>query len=293
MAVMAYGRGLVSESVVRHLDKTPEVAVDRNAEVVLGGVRVDLVTESQILSEIEARLRLTSWGAGNGKPPSRILPLAIASANIDHIHHFGVGGRHAGSIDQIGRSVIWRVLLDGSPLARRSRWLTKRPWPRLSGSDLLEPILDRAVRANASVGFLGGTLQMQDRLLANLKTRYPDLLIAGTWAPTRTQLGDRVGNMTLAADIRASRCDVLVVGLGKPRQEHWIESFGADTDAGVLLAFGASADFIAGAVNRAPAWMRVAGLEWVYRLAREPRRLARRYLIEGPVAVYRLFRNSH
>ena len=95
---------------------------------------------------------------------------------------------------------------------------------------------------------------------------------------------------SLAAEIRAARVDVLVVGLGKPRQELWIAEYGYLTGAGALLAFGAVVDFLAERVTRAPSWMSARGLEWSYRLALEPLRLSRRYLVDGPGAYHRLRR---
>ncbi len=77
--------------------------------------------------------------------------------------------------------------------------------------------------------------------------------------------------------------NVLVVCLGKPRQEHWIEQYGPLTGAQVLLAFGAVVDFLSGRIRRAPRWVADHGFEWAWRLGLEPRRLARRYLVRGPV----------
>lgn len=92
----------------------------------------------------------------------------------------------------------------------------------------------------------------------------------------------------LADEIRQAAPDVLVVGLGKPRQELWIAEYGHLTGAKVLLAFGAVVDFLAGHVRRAPLWASSHGLEWAWRLMLEPRRLARRYLVEGPEAYVKL-----
>ena len=94
----------------------------------------------------------------------------------------------------------------------------------------------------------------------------------------------------VAAEVAAAGVDVLVVGLGKPRQELWIDRHGAATGARVLLAFGAAADFLAGSVRRAPKFMQDNGIEWLYRLGVEPRRLARRYLVQGPPALLALRR---
>jgi UDP-N-acetyl-D-mannosaminuronic acid transferase (WecB/TagA/CpsF family) len=94
----------------------------------------------------------------------------------------------------------------------------------------------------------------------------------------------------LVAAIRAAGTDILVVSLGKPRQEQWIDRHGYGTGARIFLPCGGAVDFLAGMTRRAPDWMQRSGLEWFYRLTREPRRLARRYLLQGPFALLRAAR---
>lgn len=253
-------------------------------EIILGSVRVNLMHENEALGEIASYLK------GGTRTDNR--PLAIASANLDHVHHFGQNGASADVIDSDSESVNWRVLLDGAPLVWRARQLTGVPWPRLAGSDLIEPVLDVAQRESARVGFLGGLASTHERLCERLARTHPDLVIAGTWAPERGALADDAANRQLATEVRGAGCDLLVVGLGKPRQERWIERYGVQTGARVLLAFGAAADFLAGVVERAPNWARQNGLEWAYRLYHEPRRLARRYVVQGPAAASMLLRHS-
>ncbi len=180
------------------------------------------------------------------------------------------------------------MLADGAPIVARARVRTRQNWPRITGADLLPLVLEQATRTGRRVGFLGGLPQMHDRLRAVLDERYPGLEIAGWWAPDRLDLTDPGRSEALARDIAAAGADVLVVGLGKPLQELWIADHGVTTGAAVLLAFGASADFLAGAAARAPEWMQRCGLEWSYRLGREPRRMARRYLVQGPASILRL-----
>ena len=108
------------------------------------------------------------------------------------------------------------------------------------------------------------------------------------WSPDRNELD--TDSAAIAEAIRAAGTDILVVSLGKPRQEKWVTEFGRATRARLLLPFGASVDFLAGTRRRAPDWMQRFGLEWLYRLSREPRRLARRYLIQGPPALVHLVR---
>lgn len=238
----------------------------------LGGARVDLCTAEVALQIVRRRLC-----AGGGEP------LFVGSANLDHIHHFGRRGRHAGLLADPGAD--WLVLLDGRPLVAAARRVTGRRWQQLAGSDLLPAMLAAAAGCGARVGFLGGTAEMQERLTRRLSTDYPGLSTVGMWAPPRAALVDPVAAAELAADIGRAGPGLLVVGLGKPLQEEFLSRYGARTGVRVALAFGAAADFLAGQHRRAPGLVQRAGLEWLFRLVCEPRRLARRYLREGPPAL--------
>lgn len=262
----------------------------------LGGTRVDLMSEADAIDFI------VGAASSQGLPP-----VAVVSANLDHIHHFGTRGIHREvisrfgdpfnfSLDQTSANVAPRMrglsLLDGAPLVVRARILTGVSAPRLAGSDLIEPLLDRAELIGLRVGFLGGSIENQALLREMLETKRPQLCVAGWWAPSRDVLADPVQSRSLAEEINLAHVDMLVVGLGKPRQEVWIASYGNETGAGVLLAFGAVVDFLAGRVRRAPHWMSASGLEWLWRLALEPRRLGRRYLLQGPAALRVLLSDS-
>jgi N-acetylglucosaminyldiphosphoundecaprenol N-acetyl-beta-D-mannosaminyltransferase len=240
--------------------------------VTLGGTAVDLLDREAFLGTVRERL-------AQGGPA-----LAVASANLDHLNHF------RGPLG--GAGLDWLVTLDGRPLVWRATRLTGRPWPQLAGSALLPALLDAAEQTAARVGFLGGQAELHTRVADVLAGRWPALQVVGYWAPERRRLSDPRGAAVLAAEVRAAGADLLVVGLGKPRQERWIEAHGVATGARVLLGFGAAAEFLAGTKPRAPEALQRAGLEWAFRLALEPRRLARRYLVEGPPAAYRLLTRS-
>lgn len=204
--------------------------------------------------------------------------LAVGSVNLDHLHHFG---------DDCALGVQpgpeWLLLADGMPIAWRGQMLTSQPWPRVTGADMLPRILSVAEQGGYRIGFLGGTPETLAEATRRLAAQYPRLKIAGTWSPDPAELEAR--STQIAAEIRAARTEILVVSLGKPRQERWIVQYGTATGADVFLPFGAAIDFFAGTKRRAPDWMQRFGLEWFYRLSREPRRLARRYLIQGPSAL--------
>ncbi len=247
---------------------------DRPARVVLGGTDVDLRSRTEALEEILQAAR--ERGAA---------PLGVASANLDHVHHFGSHGRWAAALEPTP-DVRWLSLLDGHPLVARTRSMGAGDWPRLAGSDLIEELLERAAAERVSVGFLGGSAESHDRLSMRIANRWPHLKVAGYWAPERAEIIDPARARCLAQSVAAAQVDLLFVGLGKPRQELWIAEYGALTRAGALLAFGASADFVSGTVRRAPQWVATHGFEWLWRLGMEPKRLARRYLVQGPGAYF-------
>jgi exopolysaccharide biosynthesis WecB/TagA/CpsF family protein len=248
----------------------------------VGGCPVDLMDRPEAVAAITRR-----WGHEHA-------PLGVVSLNLDHIHHFGEHGAWQGILeDRPGHgSVSWLHLLDGQPLVHRAEQLTGTRWPRLAGSDLIEELLDEAERLGARVGILGGSDETHHLLRRTFAETRPGLSISGWWAPARAELQDDRRSREIAAEVAAARTDLLVVGLGKPRQELWIAEYGALTGACTLLAFGAVVDFLAGRIPRAPGWMSEHTLEWAYRLAREPRRLSRRYLVQGPPAYVRIRRSG-
>ncbi|MDQ4490358.1 WecB/TagA/CpsF family glycosyltransferase [Sinomonas sp. ASV486] len=254
-------------------------AVVPGGTVVLGGTTVTLLDAE---GAVEAIL---------GGCLDRRVPLGVVSANLDHVYHFGSGGRWQHCLEG-ATDLEWLTLLDGAPLAAEAERITGRPWPRLAGSDLIGPVLDRAEEDRLRVGFLGGSPESHILLRGRLAERRPALRVAGFWTPSRGELEDPEMSRAVARSIADARTDLLVVGLGKPRQELWIAEHGSETGARVLLAFGAVVDFLAERVRRAPSWVAEHGLEWAWRLALEPGRLSERYLVQGPEAYTRLRRNS-
>ncbi len=272
-------RQTASDPEMTTFDATPVTSRMLRFRLSIGGVRVDRMDAEEIM-------RIVGWQVGRGSER----PVAIGSVNLDHIHHFGLRGERRGTIDHPDSRLEWLMLIDGSPVARHARTVTDVSWPRLAGSDLLPDLLSLAERIGARIGFLGGRPETVATLSAVLRSGWPELAVAGHWTPERSVIDDREGSNLLAAEIADAIVDILVVGLGKPRQEAWIERHGPATGASVLTAFGAAADFLAGSARRAPRWMRRAGIEWMFRLAREPHRLARRYLVEGPESLWVLRR---
>lgn len=246
-------------------------------------VPVDLCTEGTLRTAVQRHL----LGVADA-------PLAVGSVNLDHLHHFSMKSPHnlgyPGSHG--GHGIDWALLADGAPVAARAARLTGQVWPRLTGADLLPAILADAEASHSTVGFFGGFPDLHKKLQIEVAARFPGLGRSLFWAPTRGEIEDPRRSLALAREIERAGVDVLVVGLGKPRQELWMERYGVATGAKVLLAFGAAADFLAGSTKRAPELMQGMGLEWLYRVGQEPRRLTRRYLVEGPPGL-RTLRRAH
>lgn len=142
---------------------------------------------------------------------------------------------------------------------------------RVTGVELIERLCDRASREGFSVYFLGGEEGVAADAAAILEARHPGLLVAGTH---NGYFGEDA-SADVVAEIRSSAAKLLFVGLGSPRQEYWLARHLAQTGCGAGIGVGGSFDVIGGRIERAPHWMRRLGLEWLYRLIREPRRWRR------------------
>jgi N-acetylglucosaminyldiphosphoundecaprenol N-acetyl-beta-D-mannosaminyltransferase len=165
---------------------------------------------------------------------------------------------------------------DGAPVA----WCLRRRGfphqPRIAGPDLMWKCCELAQRHGFPVYLYGSTEQTLARLLARLREAFPRLIVAGGESPPFGPAGAEE-DARAAQRIRSSGARIVFVGLGCPKQEAWIASQRGRIPA-VMLGVGAAFDFHAGQLRRAPRWMQRCGLEWLYRLMREPRRLWRRYL---------------
>jgi N-acetylglucosaminyldiphosphoundecaprenol N-acetyl-beta-D-mannosaminyltransferase len=177
------------------------------------------------------------------------------------------------------------VTADGMPLVWGLRMLGLREAVRVCGPDLTPALLDLASRQGIQVGFYGGTPETLGQLLENVRSTYPKLPITYAWSPPfRTLTGEEQQDVFHA--IRRSGARLLLVGLGAPKQERFIAELRTKVSI-VAVGVGAVFDLLAGRTKRAPRWMQGMGLEWVFRLATEPRRLWRRYAVGNPKFVVR------
>jgi N-acetylglucosaminyldiphosphoundecaprenol N-acetyl-beta-D-mannosaminyltransferase len=186
--------------------------------------------------------------------------------------------------DPAERALVERaelVTADGMPLIWASR-LQRTPLPgRVSGSSLVRTLPAAARETGASVFLLGGDPRVADAAAAELRRTYPGLRISGSHCPPRGFEDAPAELVAIDAALLRSRPDIVFVGLGFPKQERLILRLRPAFPETWFVSCGISFSYLSGDVRRAPAWARRAGLEWLYRLAQEPRRLARRYLVEG------------
>ena len=174
---------------------------------------------------------------------------------------------------------------DGMPLVWALRALGEEISERVYGPELMLKACERSVETGVSHFLYGGRDEAATQALEqSLRRRFPGLWIAGTWTPPFRALNDNELH-EVAAMIDASNAGIVWVGIGSPRQELWMQRMRPLLKAPVLVGVGAAFDFHAGLVPQAPTWMGDRGLEWLYRLTREPRRLAPRYLRDNPAFV--------
>lgn len=172
------------------------------------------------------------------------------------------------------------VTPDGMPLVWGLRWLGAPRATRVYGPDLTPVLLAAAEQAGLPVGFYGAAPMVLSKLKGELARRFPRLDAPYWFSPPFRQLSAEE-EARITEDIRRSGPRILFVGLSTPKQERWMAAHRGLIPA-VMIGVGAAFDFLAGTKPQAPRWMQRSGLEWLFRLATEPRRLWRRYLKHNP-----------
>lgn len=179
------------------------------------------------------------------------------------------------------------LFADGMPLVWLSKLLPGPGLPeRVTGVDLLLRICELAPIYDSRLFFLGGLAGVADAAAARLKKRIPDLKIVGTYCPPFGFEKDGDETAKIIKFCNDKRPDLLFVGVGAPKQEKWSWNNLSQLDVGAIVCIGASFDFAAGLIRRSPAVLQKLGLEWLWRLAHEPRRLSRRYLTKDPLFAF-------
>lgn len=199
----------------------------------------------------------------------------IVTPNVDHIVKLE---------DDIEFQNVYKeaslILTDGMPLIWISKFKKTPIKEKISGSDLFPQICSMAAKKNYKVFLLGAGPGVAQKAAENLVEKYSGLNIVGTYSPIYGFEESPQEIENIIKIINNAKPDILAVGLGAPKQEKFIFKYKDRLNVPLSLAIGASIDFEAGNIRRAPVWMQKAGLEWFYRLLKEPKRMFRRYLID-------------
>jgi N-acetylglucosaminyldiphosphoundecaprenol N-acetyl-beta-D-mannosaminyltransferase len=237
----------------------------------VGRVWIDSLTFDQAIDAIDD---LVTAGQGG----------VVFTPNVDHIvqveHNFGLRAAYeSASLSVVdGQPLLWVSRLLGSPLPEK-----------ISGSDLMVPLARRAAERKWRVYLLGGGSGVAEVAARELKKQF-DIEIVGTDAPFVTPDGEAFEGPAVIERINRAAPHLLFVAFGAPKQELFLHRSRAAIRPAVGIGVGAGFDFVAGRLRRAPSWISKSGLEWLFRLAQEPRRLAKRYLVDDPEFVAILYR---
>jgi N-acetylglucosaminyldiphosphoundecaprenol N-acetyl-beta-D-mannosaminyltransferase len=211
----------------------------------------------------------------------------LVTANLDFLRRYVVdpGSRalYDGADLRVadGMPLIWACKLQGTPLSGR-----------VPGSSLVWLLAERAAREGRSLYLLGGTPEANAGACNVFTSMYPGLGLSGGSSPMLGSPPTPAEIDAVAAELARHNPDILLVALGSPKQEQVIQALRARFPRTWMVGVGISLSFVAGELRRAPKWMRKAGLEWLHRLLQDPRRLAKRYLVDDMPFVLRLFPHS-
>lgn len=230
------------------------------------------------------RNELSAWiGAVCQSKPK--LPAIVFSSNGQGI---ALQGKDPLYDDAMAHATV--IHADGMPIVMASKLLAKKPIRgRSATTDLFHDVAEVAQKQGLTFFVLGSSEEQNQKAVAQIQSIYPDVSIVGR----RNGYFSQEENAAVCAEIVASRADVLWVGLGKPKQEIWChQNREALAGVGVIKTCGGLYAFLAGDAPRAPEWMQSAGLEWLFRLSGDPKRLFKRYLVTNAQALYALVRKT-
>ncbi|NFE74568.1 WecB/TagA/CpsF family glycosyltransferase [Clostridium botulinum] len=209
-------------------------------------------------------------------------PSYVVTPNVDHI----VKLEHDKEFQNVYKEANL-ILTDGMPLIWISKLKSCPIKEKVSGSDLFPKICELSAKKGYKVFLLGAADGIAAKAAKNLKNKFKGLNIVGTYSPSYGFENKKEEIENIIKIINEAKPDILAVGLGAPKQEKFIYKYKDKLNVPISLAIGASIDFEAGNVERAPKWMQKSGLEWFYRLCKEPKRMFKRYLVDD-LKIFRL-----
>ena len=224
--------------------------------------------EFDAVTMAQAVARAVAWCRAPRRP--HLITTVNASTLVAMRRHpaFAAACRAGHLIVADGVPVVWAARLAGASLPAR-----------VAGVDLMAHLLERASESHLRVYFLGARAEVLDRLLAVCRDRYPGMQVAGA----RDGYFAATESAAIVDAIRASAADMLFVGMPSPFKEVWCHQHAASLGVPVIMGVGGSFDVLSGTLRRAPGWMQGAGLEWLWRLLLEPRRMWKRYLVTNTI----------
>lgn len=267
--------GYPSQSFGERVTRQVRPSAARHLGVMRGAYVLDSFIDASTWEDTLGRI--VSWGA---QRQSRYITLC-------NVHSVVTASQDAAFGTVIRQADM--ALPDGAPVAWAMRRQGFDKQQRINGPDLMWRYLAIAERIGQTVYFYGSTEATLDKLRTRLAQQFPNLRIAGTLSPAFRELTAEEDQAHVDA-INQSGAHVVFVGLGCPKQESWMAQHRGRIQA-VMIGVGAAFDYHAGTIKRAPSWMQKAGLEWLHRLASEPRRLAKRYFQTNTVFVGRMVKS--
>lgn len=199
----------------------------------------------------------------------------VVTPNVDHIVQIETDPEMRAAYEHASL-----VLTDGKPLLWIAKWYKTPIKEKVSGSDLFPHLCEMAAENGYTMYFLGAAEGVAAKAAANLKRKYPGLQIVGTYSPPIGFEKNPAEINKIKTLICDAKPDILIVGLGAPKQEKFMNNHCKEIGVPVSLGLGASFDFEAGILKRAPRWMSERGLEWLFRITQDPKRMIKRYLIK-------------
>lgn len=246
-------------------DRKQSVSAAWPPSVELFGIRLNPVTMAEALSIIDGWIRDDREGEG--------LCHYVTTPNVDHVvllrDHAEMRAAYANAS---------LVLADGWPVVAASRWLGVPLPERVAGSDLVPALFSAAeLHRPLRTYLLGAAPGVAFRAAQKIHERWPAVQVVGVDSPPLGFERDPELNARILSRIASVQPDLLVIGFGAPKQELWVHKHCHAIESKVAICAGATIDFLAGERRRAPPWMQRMGMEWLHRVASEPRRLVRRY----------------
>lgn len=224
--------------------------------------KIDNLTMEESLDEIDKLIKKKN-------------PSYVVTPNVDHIvkleedKEFQEVYENANLILTDGMPLIWISKIKKTPIKEK-----------VSGSDLFPKVCELAAKKGYRLFLLGAAEGVADTAARNLEQKYDGLNVVGTYSPSYGFEKNEDEIKHIINIVREANPDILAVGLGAPKQEKFIYKYKDELNVPISLAIGASIDFEAGNINRAPKWVQKIGMEWFFRLCKEPKRMFRRYLVD-------------